>query len=105
MYNFGLTKEESIVAIFDDVLIKYDKEIVCSVAITNKRILFLDYLNDEFMDNLNGAHASSNIKYKEVFLYKDIKDIKSISTNKIIFKDSSIIEIDNKDFFKALKEL
>lgn len=45
MYNFNLNKDEEIIKVFDAVLIRQEgDEKVTTIALTNKRVLFLDYL-------------------------------------------------------------
>lgn len=108
MYNFNLENDETVNSIFDDVLIKQgDNQKMVTVAITNKRILFLDYQNNELLDTLKGAHASSYIKCKEVFFFKDLSSIKSVTSQdfyQIEFDDNMVVEFDNKELFKALNK-
>ena len=109
MYNFNLEKNEVVDSIFDDVLIKQgDNQKMISVAITNKRILFLDYQDNMLLDTLKGAHASSYIKCKEVIFYKKLSSIKSITSGslyKLEFDDNMVVEFDNQEVFKALNNL
>jgi hypothetical protein len=108
MYNFNLEKNEEVVSIFDEVLIKHDdNQRIVSVAITNKRILILDYQSIEPLETLKGAHASSYIKMKEVIFSKYLKEIKSIKGKdlyEIMFKDNYIIEFDNDDLYSLLSK-
>lgn len=46
MYNFNLTGNEQIIEIFDNEWIKQNNnEMNTTIALTNKRLLFLDYIN------------------------------------------------------------
>ena len=109
MYNFNLEKGESLYSVFDEVLVKQgNNQKVVSVALTDKRILFLDFVSREPYETLKGAQASNYIKIKEVFYYRnlnEIKEVKSSTFYEIKFNDSSFVEFDNEELFKALKEL
>lgn len=109
MYNFNLEKNESLISVFDDVLIKQNNnQKIVSVAITDKRILLLDYVSVEPFETLKAAQASHYIKMKEVFFSKKLKEIKNIenkSLYRLTFKDDFSFEFDNDDLFKQLKEI
>lgn len=106
MYNFNFIAGESLVSVFDDVMVSQnDNEKVISVAVTNKRIIFLDYVDDMLMDNLNGAHASSNIKIKQVIFsikLSEIKEVRESDLYEIVLQDESIIRFNNLDLFNSL---
>lgn len=107
MYNFNLEKNENVIGIFDDVLVGHnDIEKSLSIAITNKRILFLDYQPIEPLETLKGAHASSYIKIKEVIYSRYLEEIKELkkSSLQIVFNDNYIISFDNKELYECLKE-
>ena len=49
MYNLNLSKNEKLIQIFDNILITNNKEEkTTTMAITNKRLLFLDYLKKQY---------------------------------------------------------
>ena len=64
MYNFNLNKDEEIIKVFDDVLIRQEgNEKVTTIALTNKRVLFLDYLiENEGIEVLRIARGMNYIK-------------------------------------------
>lgn len=64
MYNFNLNKDEEIIKVFDDVLIRQEgNEKVTTIALTNKRVLFLDYLiENEGLEVLRIARGMNYIK-------------------------------------------
>ena len=105
MYNFNLEKDETLVSVFDDVLVSQNNNSkLLSVAVTNKRILFLDFQSVEPYETLKGAQASSYIKFKEVVYSRYLNEIKSATSNTIKFNDI-VIELDNLDIVKTIKEL
>lgn len=64
MYNFNLNKDEEIIKVFDGVLIRQEgNEKVTTIALTNKRVLFLDYLiENEGLEVLRIARGMNYIK-------------------------------------------
>lgn len=64
MYNFNLNKDKEIIKVFDDVLIRQEgNEKVTTIALTNKRVLFLDYLiENEGLEVLRIARGMNYIK-------------------------------------------
>ena len=106
MYNFNLEKNENIYAIFDDVLVSQENNSMSlTIAVTDKRILFLDYQPNELLDTLKGAQASSYIRMKEVIFYRKLFQIKELKENKMVFDDNYIIGFDNKELYLALKKV
>ncbi|MBO5120728.1 MAG: hypothetical protein J6C28_03455 [Bacilli bacterium] len=109
MYNFNLIKDEEVIGIYDNVFIKQDEnEKYTTIAITNKRLLFLDYLvANEGMEVLRIARTTSYPKYKDVYYQINLKDIKSITKNKY-YKISLItnvsFEFDNKELYELLEK-
>ena len=102
MYNFDFLKNEELINVFDDVWISQGKNEKCTtIALTNQRLLFLDY------DKLD---PRENLRYKEVYYTINLDNIKNISYKnnilKISFKDNiTPIEIDNEELYKLLKEV
>lgn len=110
MYNIELLKKEKIIDIFDDVLIKSgEKERYTTIAITNQRILLLDYLGDTFIEEtLRIAQGVSYLRMKEVYYIIDRKNIENIFENEYFIlelKDKTILEFDNKDIYNILKSI
>ena len=64
MYNFDLKKNEEIIKVFEDVLIRQEEnEKITTIALTNKRLLFLDYLiENEGIEVLRRARAMDYIR-------------------------------------------
>ena len=67
MYNFELMNGEIVRKIFDDVFIKQgENEKNTTIVLTNKRLLFLDYvMQNEGLEVLRIARGADYIKYKE----------------------------------------
>ncbi len=108
MYNFELLKGEETIAIFDDVYIRQEKnEKETSIVLTNKRMLFLDYDKYDSREILRIGRNSDYLRYKEVYYQFNLSDIKEIILNeiyKVILKNGTNFEFDNKDLYKLLKE-
>ena len=53
MYNFNFIENEELIEIFDEVLVKQnDNEKITTIAFTNKRLLFLDYITNDGLEAL-----------------------------------------------------
>ena len=109
MYNFNFLEDEHLVEIFDEVIIKKDNiEKITTIALTNKRLLFLDYIadvNEEFLRIAKGVHF---IKYKEIYYQTDLKNIKSVITGdfyKVIFIDNISFEFNDERLYEKLLEI
>lgn len=78
MYNLNLSKNEKIIQIFDNILITNDiEEKTTTIAITNKRLLFLDYLNkNDALDTLRITNKLNTIRYKDIYYQLNLSDIK-----------------------------
>lgn len=110
MYNFDLKKEEEIIKVFDDVLIRQGgNEKVTTIALTNKRVLFLDYLiENEGLEVLRIARGMNYIKYKEVYYQINLSDIESIIKDKfykVILKSKKSFEFDKDELYSLLEQV
>ena len=78
MYNLNLSKNEKLIQIFDKTLITNDiEEKTTTIAITNKRLLFLDYLNTNVaLDALRITNKLNTIRYKDIYYELNLSDIK-----------------------------
>lgn len=106
MYNFDLLLDEKLINVFDDVLVIGDEgERVTSMALTNKRLLFLDYVNDNLMDALRITGKLNLVRTKEVYYYINLDDISFIDNNDycvIKINDGHVFRIDNLELYKLL---
>ena len=96
MYNLNLSKNEKLIQIFDNILITNNKEEkTTTIAITNKRLLFLDYLNtNDALDTLRITNKLNTIKYKDIYYQLNLSDIKltkqsNISLVKLVLIDKT----------------
>ena len=110
MYNFNLIENETIVKVFHDVLISQGKNRkTTTVAVTNKRILFLEYIiQNEGLELLRFARGADYMRCKEVYYQIELSIIKSIIKNKIykiILEDGKSFEIENDELYNILKKL
>lgn len=110
MYNFDLKKNEEIIKVFEDVLIRQEEnEKITTIALTNKRLLFLDYLiENEGLEVLRIARAMDYIKYKEVYYQINLNDIENIIKDKyykVNLKNKKSFEFDNDELYNILKKV
>lgn len=110
MHNFNLNKDKEIIKVFDDVLIRQEgNEKVTTIALTNKRVLFLDYLiENEGLEVLRIARGMNYIKYKEVYYQINLNDIESIIKDKfykVILKNKNSFEFDKGELYSLLEQV
>ncbi len=103
MYDIKLEKNEQIILISDNTIIN-DK--LYTSVITNKRLLILDYPSQyqNSQEELRILGRINYIKMKEVIFSKNLKEIKKIVNNKILFNDTEELIINDKDIINKLKE-
>ena len=108
MYNFNLLKNEKLIQVFDDIWIKEgNNEKVTTIALTNERLLFLDYEINDPRENLRIINKLNYIKTKEVYYSINLEDIKDITKkdNYIIHTiNNKNIEIDNERLGHLIKK-
>lgn len=104
MYNLELFDNENVVKIFANILFKQnDEEKNTTIILTNKRLLFLDYIND-YREVLTKVRGIDYIKYKEVYYQINLIDIKNILKNKIVLKSDIIFEFNDNELLKLIKK-
>ena len=82
MYNFNLNTNEELKEVFKDILIKLgDIEKTTTIALTNKRLLFLEYINNDPDEVLRISRGVNYIKYKEVYYELNLEDINVMNAN------------------------
>jgi len=109
MYNLNLSKNEKLIQIFDNILITNDtEEKTTTIAITNKRLLFLDYLNtNDGLDALRITNKQNTIKYKDIYYQLTLSDIKLTKESNyyIVFKNNELIfNFYNQEIYNLLKQ-
>lgn len=107
MYNFNFIKDEHLIEVFDEVLIRKDNlEKITSVALTDKRLLFLDYLTNDGLEVLRISKGVNFTRYKEVYYAINLDDIESIKEEeyyKVILKNNMSFEFNNYKLYELLK--
>ncbi len=109
MYNINLLKNEKVIAVFDDIFIKQGKnQKLTTIAITNQRLLFLDYFNETSIEEtLRIANGVDYLRQKEVYYKIDLKNIIEVSKNDYFYiklKDNTIIEFAEEELYNLIKE-
>lgn len=108
MYNFNFMENEKLIEVFDEILIKQGKfEKITTIALTDKRLLFLDYITNDGYEALKITKVINFIKYKDIYYQIDLSDIESIkNTDKyylITLKDKTSFEFNNIILYELLK--
>jgi len=107
MNNFNLMEDEQLVEIFEEVLIKQGtNEKITTIALTNKRLLFLEYITNDGLEALRITKRISFIRYKEVYYTINLDNIELITEEeyyKIILKNNTSFEFNNKELYGLLK--
>jgi hypothetical protein len=109
MYNINLLKNEQVIAVFDDTFIKQGKNRkLTTIAITNQRLLFLDYFNETSIEEtLRIAKGIDYLRQKEIYYKIELKDITEVLEDDYYYiklKDNSIIEFDEEELYNLIKE-
>lgn len=109
MYNFNFIENEELIEIFDEVLVKQNKnEKITTIALTNKRLLFLDYITNDGLEVLRIINKMNFVRSKEVYYTIDLDNIESITEDeyyKIKLKDNTSFEFTNLELYKVMKEM
>lgn len=110
MYNFGLMDDEELVKVFDEVLVKQGKnEKVTTIAVTNKRLLFLDHgVENEGAEVLRIAREINYFRVKEVYYEINLKDITDVVKDKlyqVILKDNKMFEFYDEELFLLINNV
>ena len=109
MYNLNLSKNEKLIQIFDKTLITNDiEEKTTTIAITNKRLLFLDYLNtNDALDALRITNKLNTIRYKDIYYELNLSDIKLTKKSNyytISKNNEPIFNFYNQEIYNLLKQ-
>lgn len=108
MYNFDLFTEEEIVRIFDELLIKQgDKQKMISAVLTNKRLLFFEFINDDYIETLRTTRGMCFVKNKEISYIIELENVESIEEDEyyiINLKNNISFEFENEELFNLLNK-
>lgn len=109
MYNFELIDDESVVKIFDEVFIRQgENEKITSIVLTNKRMLFLEYIVlNEGNEVLRVARGVDYLRKKDVYYQVNLNDIIGIDKleyYKVTLNNNMVFEFDNDELFSLLSK-
>jgi len=106
MYNFNFIENEELIEIFDEVLVRQNEnENITTIALTNKRLLFLDYITNDGLEVLRITNKMNLLRTKEVYYQIKLEDIKSVQDGEyyqVILKDDIEFEFNNQELYKLL---
>lgn len=109
MYNFELIDDENVVKIFDEVFIRQgENEKITSIVLTNKRMLFLEYIVlNEGNEFLRVARGVDYLRKKDVYYQVNLNDIIGIDKleyYKVTLNNNMVFEFDNDELFSLLSK-
>jgi hypothetical protein len=106
MYNFNFIENEELKEIFNEVLIRQNnQEKITTIALTNKRLLFLDYITNDGLESLRITNKINLVRTKDVYYQLNLENIKLLNKKEfyhIILKDNKEIEFNNEKLYKLL---
>ena len=106
MYNFNFIENEELRKVFDEVYVRHNNnEKITTIALTNKRLLFLDYITNDGLEALRITNKMNLVRSKEVYYSIDLEDIKLLSEKEyynIVLKDGIEFEFNNKELYELL---
>lgn len=109
MYNFNFMENEELIEIFDEVLVKQNEnEKITTIALTNKRLLFLDYVTNDGLEALRVTNKLILVRTKEVYYMIYLDNIEMIIEEeyyKIKLKDDTSFEFNNQKLYDFLLKL
>ena len=106
MYNFNFIENEELREVFDEVYIRQnDNEKITTIALTNKRLLFLDYITNNGLESLRITNKMNLLRSKDVYYQINLEDITLLSETEyynVVLKDGTEFEFNNKELYKLL---
>lgn len=109
MYNFNFIENEELIEIFDEVLVRQNEnEKITTIALTNKRLLFLDYITNDGLEALRITNKLNLVRSKEVYYTINLDNIESVTKDeyyRIKLKDNTEFEFNNQELYELLKGL
>ena len=106
MYNFNFTSNEELIDVFDEVYIRQNNdEKITTIALTNKRLLFLDYIANDGLEVLRITNKMNLARIKEVYYSIDLDQIEQIYKDEyfiIKLKDNTSLEFNELKLFELL---
>ena len=112
MYNFNKLDNEEILLISDEVVLKKDNaNVEISAIVTNKRLILLDYPEEDnnYEEVLRTSRGAHYVKQKEIILSVDLENIKEIISednfDKYVLNTSNYFYLNNDQINKKVKEI
>lgn len=106
MYNFDFVNDEYLIELFEEILVRQDNnEKITTIALTNKRLLFMDYIAVDNFEVLRITKGINFPKYKDVYYTINLDEIKIIESDKyykVILFDDTLFEFKNKKLYETL---
>ena len=106
MYNLNLENSEKLIEIFENEYVKQgDNEKNTTIAITNKRLLFLDYMKDDPDEVLRIARGVDYIRYKEIYYQIRLSEIEKILKKElysVLLKNGNEFEFEDDKLFNLI---
>ena len=108
MYNLNLENNEELIEVFENEYVKQgNNEKNTTIAITNKRLLFLDYMKDDPDEVLRIARGVDYIRYKEIYYQIRLSEIEKILKKELYFvvlKDGNEFEFEDDKLFNLIND-
>lgn len=109
MYNFNFRDNEQLIKIFEAIFVRQNEmEKITTIALTNERLLFLDYITNDGFEVLRITKGINFIRYKDVCYEINLIDIMSIVNDgcyKVVLKDNRMFEFNNKLLYDLLNNM
>ena len=106
MYNFNFIENEELREVFNEVYVRQNNnEKMTTIALTNKRLLFLDYITNDGLEALRITNKMNLGRSKGVYYKINLEDIKLLSEKEyynIVLKDGTKLEFNNKELYELL---
>ena len=106
MYNFNFIENEELREVFNEVYVRQNNnEKITTIVLTNKRLLFLDYITDDELEVLRITNKMNLVRTKEVYYQLNLEDIKLLSEKEdyiIVLKDGTEFEFNNQELYELL---
>lgn len=106
MYNLNFIENEDLRELFDEVYIRQNNnEKITTIALTNKRLLFLDYIINDGLEALRITNKMNLVRNKEIYYQINLEDIKSLSKTEyynVVLKDGIEFEFNNQKLYELL---
>lgn len=106
MYNFNFVENEELIEVFDEVYIRQNNnEKITTIALTNKRLLFLDYITNDGLETLRITNKMNLVRSKEVYYSIDLNELEKVYEDEyfiIKLKDNKLIEFNELKLYELL---